>query len=485
MNCFKPALAVNLVLILTVNFILSVSTQAEPWVSTSDSWLRSDIETLSDIGVIKVPITTYPLMWSGILKNLDQIDTSQIAIEYKDTYWRVKRAGKSALRTKVKEETNLSFSTEALDFRSFGNSVREKSQFSARRYKVGKNSAWNLEVTRVNNPQDGEATRYDGSYFSYVLGNWVMTVGAVEQWWGPGWDSSNILSNNARPTKGISFTRNYSLASENALFSALGEWSLKGFVNQLDDPRTIEKPYFSGLTFSFKPMASLEASLRLTSISSGKPIQADLILKDKRVTAMDLRWRLPSYIVSKRTPTNVYISLTDEKLKSGLSTFQWGISTQFKLLDHQWRVFLENTNTAYNEFNAVYEDDIYTTGYRYQQRNIGSTYDNDSKVFSLGLMSRLSRNQNLSVKLQSLKLNQINQINQTNPVNRMNKIQAVNDSSSESHEPIEFKKISVQWQYQMDKQEQFDVELNYSDKVNPIFTQSEKLRISLSWKHSL
>ena len=47
---------------------------AEPWVDTRDVWLRSDIEILSDIGVIKVPITTYPLMWAGIIKDIDNVD---------------------------------------------------------------------------------------------------------------------------------------------------------------------------------------------------------------------------------------------------------------------------------------------------------------------------------------------------------------------------------------------------------------------------
>ncbi len=40
------------------------------------------------------------------------------------------------------------------------------------------------------------------------LGNWNISAGAIDRWWGPGWEGSLILSNNARPVPSIGIDRN-------------------------------------------------------------------------------------------------------------------------------------------------------------------------------------------------------------------------------------------------------------------------------------
>ncbi len=39
----------------------------------------------------------------------------------------------------------------------------------------------------------------DGSYLGVNVGNFMLSAGYIERWWGPGWDGSLILSTNARP----------------------------------------------------------------------------------------------------------------------------------------------------------------------------------------------------------------------------------------------------------------------------------------------
>ncbi|HBC34390.1 MAG TPA: capsule assembly Wzi family protein, partial [Marinobacter adhaerens] len=39
----------------------------------------------------------------------------------------------------------------------------------------------------VADPLDGEEFRLDGSYVAATAGNWVLGVGAIDRWWGPGW----------------------------------------------------------------------------------------------------------------------------------------------------------------------------------------------------------------------------------------------------------------------------------------------------------
>jgi len=55
--------------------------------------------------------------------------------------------------------------------------------------------------------------------------------------------------------------------------------------------------------------------------------------------------------------------------------------------------------------NCFYEHHIYQTGMRYNQRTIGSQYDNDSTNLVFGLVSQIQRNTQLTVKLRLLELN--------------------------------------------------------------------------------
>ena len=69
---------------------------AEPWLDTRNSGLRFDLERLSSTGIIKVPINTRPLMWVGILNNLEEIDPKSVPANLRNSYARVMAAGKSA-----------------------------------------------------------------------------------------------------------------------------------------------------------------------------------------------------------------------------------------------------------------------------------------------------------------------------------------------------------------------------------------------------
>jgi len=463
-------------LILLFSFALS----AEPWINTDNTYLRSDIETLADIGVIKVPITTYPLMWSGIIKDLESADISSIPFEYKQTYWRVKKAGKAAFSLQAQRKLSASFSNNEQIFRSFGDSHRGRAEITASAANMSKRFAWNVQVSRVNNPQDGDKTRYDGSYVAFILDNWIVTAGKVEKWWGPSWDTANLLSNNARPPLGVSLTRNYSNRLDEGIFSWLGDWSATGFVSQLDDNRVIKNPIFSGLSISLKPIDSLETSIRITSLSGGKANTFIADFDSKRTTGIDLRWRLPELVSKNIAPTNLYFSITDEGQQGSYATKQIGLSSRFNFLNTSWRVYIEHTDTraaknnGIREFNQTYEDGVYRTGYRYNKRAIGSSFDNDSKVLSLGLMGNISRYQSLSIKLQNLKINQ-NTI--ASPLDNLHTV---------SSKPVNASRILVDWKYRVSRNHQFEVGFDYSDKlIDTAGRQDERARISLSWSYLL
>jgi len=461
-------------LLLVLITFLSLNATAEPWINTQDVGLRSDIETLSNIGVIKVPITTYPLMWAGIIKDLDQNDIREIPKEYKDMFWRVKSAGKQALRTEPKRILKLAVASSEQVFRSFGDSSRSEMELVANSASMNKHFAWNLQVNRVINPFDQDTFHYDGSYVAAIWGNWIASVGKVEKWWGASWDSANLLSNNARQPLGVSLDRNYPEAIDLPVLNWFGPISFSGFIGQLDDERVVDDPYLSGLSFTVKPLDSLEASIRTTSISGGSSRSFAVESDRKVLTSFDLRWHLPTGL---NLPTNLYLSVTDEGQDSNFASQQFGISSSFKLFEQDWRVFLESTQTyasGKQGLNATYEDGFYQTGYRYNQRAIGSTYDNDSKVISLGLLGNLTRHQLVQIKLQSLK---INQNKEHNPADVGHSI---------SSENVDATRISINWKYQANKKHQFEVGVDVSDKIiDGLVRQNERVRVSASWSYYL
>jgi len=451
---------------------------AEPWINTSDLQLRSDIETLSDVGVIKVPITTYPLMWAGIIKNIDETDIQLVPSEYKEVFWRVKKQGKASLSNRDKKLLKMSLASGEQVFRSFGDSSRGQAELGASYASLNKRFAWSLQVNRVSEPLDNDTFHYDGSYVAGVAGNWVVSFGSVEKWWGASWDSANLISNNARAPFGITVNRNYSDAVDFPVFNWLRQWSFTGFVSQLEETQNFKEHYLSGISFSFKPIELIEVSARATSISGGTAKQFTANNEDKRLTGFDLRWRVPD-LFTNNLPTNLYLSITDEGQQGSFATSLFGLSSQINVFDKNWRVFLETSQTYadgsnVDTFNTTYEDEIYTNGYRLSQRAIGSTYDNDSKVITFGLIGNLSRTQSFSIKIQNLDINK----------------DRVDDTSDFRHtinqNNIKAKRIVAKWQWQADKSNQFKVEFDYSDKmIDGLGRQSEKYRLAAGWTYYL
>ena len=114
-----------------------------------------------------------------------------------------------------------------------------------------------------------------------ALGNWVLGVGAIERWWGPGWNSSLILSNNARPTTSLFFQRSYADPFSLPILKYLGPWSASGFISELDDERHISNAKLLGLTVGFKPTQNVEINLRHTAQwgGDGRPQSLDNFIK--------------------------------------------------------------------------------------------------------------------------------------------------------------------------------------------------------------
>ncbi|WP_168204315.1 capsule assembly Wzi family protein [Aliikangiella coralliicola] len=464
--------------------------------------MRADIELLADQGIITVPITTYPLMWSGIIKDLDDVDIADISTNYKDVYWRVKKSGKEALYKNLRQ-VRVSLSNQEQTIRSFGDEGRAKAEINARRSGMNKRFAWNIEITRVRSPQDKKTVRFDGSYGSVVSGNWIVTLGAVEKWWGPTWNSAILLSNNARPPVGISVQRNYSDNSSNPIFGWLGAWTFNGFIGQLDDQRVIKDTKLTGLSFSFKPHHSVEIGLRATGLWGGEgrtesftSLIDNFIGNDKceliserhcldlygddyysqnghRLAGLDFRWKLPFDY-----PVSFYASLYGEnesELIPSKTIQQFGLTSSFQIFGSHWKWFAESSDTSSGKgFSQTYESPVYQTGYRYYSRNIGSTYDNDADGVSLGVLGALNRQNRFKFSISSIKMNQDNS-------NRSDVV-----LPTIGKQTVDIKRITIDWSFQYSKLGNVNFGISYSDNIYDEFIKIEdKTRFSLDWEYRL
>lgn len=409
-------------------FTLSSLVGAEPWLDTRDAGLRIDIERLSNAGVIKVPINTRPLMWSGILNDLESSDVKTLPEKLKNSYARVVTAGRKFTRiNRPHQSLRISAASQSQLFRHFGDKAREETELTLRRNSMTKHLAYNLEITKTFNPWDGEQTHYDNSYFGIVLGNWVGSIGSVERWWGPSINSSLIFTNNARPTTGLMLQRNYSESFDLPMLAWIGPWTTSMFISELDDERHINNAKLVGMTVGFRPYESLEINLRRSAQWGGKGRPQSLKSFVRLLTGIadncgeqsckaeepgnqlggiDIRWDLPWLDAS------VYGQTIGEDEAGGLpSRRATQVGMQYHL-SREWfegTVFLEYDDTSLQSapkpYNSLYNHRIYRSGYRYEGRVIGATWDNDSTVTSLGAIGYLNNGDKVEARYSFGELN--------------------------------------------------------------------------------
>ncbi|MDX1802184.1 MAG: capsule assembly Wzi family protein, partial [Marinobacter sp.] len=122
----------------------------------------------------------------------------------------------------------------------------------------GENWALGLKPSYAYQPDDDKELRLDGSYLAATAGNWVFGAGAIDRWWGPGWQSSLILSNNARPVPAVWLNRRNPAAPESEWLNWIGPWQLTLLAGQLESERKISKPKLLGMRLTLRPIDGLD-----------------------------------------------------------------------------------------------------------------------------------------------------------------------------------------------------------------------------------
>ncbi|MBY6070802.1 capsule assembly Wzi family protein [Marinobacter salsuginis] len=416
--------------ILSAGVFLAAPLQAfaAPWLGPGDARARHSIQKLSDRGHLDASTTTWPINWADVEQGLDESSDSSVATQR--AYLRFEREQQA--ETGFRGELKLGGANDPAFLRGFHDLSREEGQLTATLQWQGEAWAAGISPSVVADPGDGKEFRLDGSYVAATAGNWVLGVGAIDRWWGPGWQSSMILSSNARPIPAVWIDRKTSLAPESGFLSWIGPWKLNVFLGQLEEERTIPDAKILGMRVSFVPVERLEIGLSRIIIFGGEgraesfsTVWDALIGKDNievdegetreddasnQIATIDARYGFP---MGEQT-MGLYAQMMGEdeagylpSRKSWLFGVDW--TTRVLSSDQQW--FVEFTNTLAEDLigdprpNYAYDHFNYTTGYQYYGRAVGSTFDADAEALSLGLFNFLPDGSNLTATITYANLN--------------------------------------------------------------------------------
>lgn len=415
-----PYIRRRLTRILALSLIAGTAT-ASPWADVGDRTLRSDIEMLAAHQLIDGPITTWPIP-VGFFARLR--DSSTLAGQ--PEYLRLaadrllaRLDGQSGLRPaaefRVASDPNL--------IRDFGAAARDEADLRAGLDYDGNTFAARLRVgalTRI----DGDQSRFtlDGSYASTLLGNWQLYGGWIDKWYGPGYTSSLILSNNSRPFPKIGITRNSPGEFETKWLSWLGTWQLDFYVGLLEEDARLESNTGVGsLRFAFMPATGLEIAItRFVQFCGGgnncNPVEAAFAINNTDSDRNNSNDQATIEVKYTRSFEQVLFSPYAQFLNDDTGPFTHSYTSYLGGLNWagpwgdegtQWSLTAEYTDSRatldWFTFGKrlpgfAYNNDEYIDGFRYRGRTLGFSLDSDSVLFSLtgALTDRAGRQYRLS-----------------------------------------------------------------------------------------
>ena len=410
-----PTLAATRGALTAISLLWSLSTAAGPGIAPGDIALRHDIQRLADPGVITGPISTWPLAWGPIAADVFAVDGEvELPAGILQSLARVRaRANRETRIDDLRFDARLSVAEKPSRMRSFADTPRETGEIGAGIAWTGERFSVSLSGQIVDSPADGKDYRADGSEIAIALGNFSLSANTFDRWWGPGWDSSLILSSNARPLAAMSIDRNFTDPFASRWLSWLGPWDLAVHFGQFESDRHVPDARFFGMRFNFRPIPSLEIGISRTAqwCGDGRPCGLDtfidlLLGKDNvgdegidagnepgnQLAGIDVRWTSTVFTL----PIAVYGQFIGEDEAGGFPSHylgQLGLEVNGILgtrWSYRWFGEFAGTSCAIHQsneiFNCAYNHGVYQTGYRYRGRAVGHTSDNDSRIISAGLM---------------------------------------------------------------------------------------------------
>jgi hypothetical protein len=411
-----PDRSLRLAALLLLGMTLATTAKAGPVIAPGDVGLRHEIQLLADYGVIRGPVTTWPLAWDAVEADLRRSKDEEMILPVTVERARdrlLARAERESQRGKHRVKGRLAVAEKPIVIRGFADTPREEGEIRAGYEYFGDRFTIDLNVTGVDNPADGEDVRPDGSLIALELGNISIAASTMDRWWGPGWDGSQILSNNARSIPAFTIDRNRTDAFETKWLSWLGPWDFSFIAGQMEEERVVPNARFLGFRFAFKPHHSLEIGISRTAqwCGDGRPCDLEtfwnlVIGRDNRsddgltretepgnqLAGFDFRWTNFWFGV----PMSFYGNATAEDEAGGFPSrymVQAGLEGSGYIRNRwSYRWYAEYASnicdalTSTVVYDCAYDHLIYKSGYHYYERVIGHGAESDARIGSVGII---------------------------------------------------------------------------------------------------
>ena len=413
---------------------LPLMAHASPWINVGDLAARHHLEALQSEGCLAGVTTSWPISWAAVSKGYalarSRLSGKQAARCENAHIRYLKRELEQARQNSSQLFLTLAASNQEPLFRGYSTTPRDESEAQLSASTLGKHWAGQISVSYVDGERDTRHLRADDSYLAGLLGNWQLGVGAIDRWWGPGWQSSLVLSNNARPVPALWVSRQVPYAPQSPWLHWIGPWDLRVFAGQLEHNRYVPNAKLLGARFVFKPWSHLQIGLTRMAQWGGegrpeslKSLGDVIIGKDNGASSgfgkgqdpsnqlggVDFRLSIPTAL-----PLGVYGQFIGED-QAGYVPSRYsalaGIDLVSNLGKGSQRYYIESTETragswfAQHSFHTAYEHSRYRSGYRYYGRNLATTWEGDARVTTLGIQQFFDRGVTMSVNLSRAELN--------------------------------------------------------------------------------
>lgn len=398
---------------------------AAPWTEPGDARARYSAQKLSDRGSVARTTSTWPLMWGNLEQGYQNATSSNATPDTTLSYLKFER--KRQAEQGFRAEASLAGASEGALIQGFNAGPQDSGQIGLTLEWIGEHWALGLSPSFTPSPDDDEEWRADGSYLAFSAGNWIFGAGSIERWWGPGWQSSLILSNNARPIPSVWINRRNAAAPQSDWLSWIGPWDFTAFLGELEGDRTVPDPKVLGMRLTLRPLEGLDIGLSRLIMLGGKGRPEDgstywnaLVGRDNgqlekddpgdQLGAVDIRYG------TNLGPTTlgVYTQMMGEDEAGAFPARKsWLIgadaTSNWFAAEQQW--FVEYTNTIADDFNGeampniTYSHSRYRTGQHYYGRNLAASQGGDARMLTFGGWHFLTSGTNIGARISHVELN--------------------------------------------------------------------------------
>lgn len=426
--------------VLAMMFIAPAASAAPPaWLAPGDPALRDAVERLVDDRAIDIPLLAWPIA-------AEELRAAIRAGRHNGSISAAHEALVAQVETAMDRNRRSWWITagESSELRTFDDAPRENAELGARvGWQVSERVGGELALRVVSDPADAQVVRPDGSYLAARTGNWLISGGWQDRWWGGGREGSLQFSSNARPVFALSLDRETSRPFNAAWLNWLGPWTAGTFIGALEGHRPDSNhALLWGFRVAARPLAGLELSItRNAQFCGDKPpcnprafwnvvtgndnAGENVAPEDEpgnQLATYEGRWagriaRLPVSIYYQHTGETI-----DNKFPRPLRSLSlasigtWGTTSS----GLAWRAHLEFSTTTCSDFDdrqtadCAYENGLFTAGYRYRGRVLGHSTDSDSRQWALGFSLNRPGSSHWSATLRHAEINRLGYVPQLN-----------------------------------------------------------------------